>query len=154
MAKIVGREKVLRKLAAIPPGVRSAAKQALAQSADEITDAIRSAAPTGATGNLKASVKQTWGAGKVRYSSLSGNADEAGDPDLSVRISAGDAKTRYAHLVEFGTAPHVNGGMFPGTNHPGTQPKPFFYPTYRRMRRRARARIVRAVNKAIKQIAQ
>lgn len=152
MAKLLNREKALRKLAAIPPVVRSAAKQALAQSADEITEAIRAAAPRGKTGELKKSVAQTWGGGKVRYSSLSGLTGESGDPDLSVRISAGNSKVRYAHLVEWGVAPHINGGIFAGTEHPGTRAQPFFYPTYRRMRRRARSRISRAVTKAIKQL--
>lgn len=152
MAKLQNREKALRKLAAIPPKVRSAAKQALAQSADEITEAIRTAAPQGKTGKLKKSIAQTWGGGKVRYSSLAGLTGEAGDPDLSVRISAGNAEVRYAHLVEFGTAPHINGGQFAGTEHPGTTAVGFFYPTYRRLRRRARSRISRAVTKAIKQL--
>lgn len=154
MARLKNRESALRKLAAIPPAVRSAAKQALAQSADEITEAIRSAAPQGKTGKLKKSIAQTWGGGKVRYSSLQGNVGEAGDPDLSVRISAGNSETRYAHLVEFGTAPHINGGLFAGTEHPGTTAQPFFYSSYRRLRRRARSRISRAVTKAIKQISQ
>lgn len=152
MAKLLNRERALRKLSAIPPAVRSAAKQALAQSADEITDAIRAAAPQGATGKLKKSIKQTWGGGRVRYSSLTGNTGEAGDPDLSVAISAGNSEVRYAHLIEFGTAPHINGGLFAGTEHPGTRAQPFFYPTYRRLRRRARSRISRAITKAIKQI--
>lgn len=152
MAKLQNREKALRKLAAIPSAVRSAAKQALAQSADELTEAIRTAAPRGATGELKKSVAQTWGGGKVRYSSLAGNVGEAGDPDLSVRISAGNSKVRYAHLVEFGTATHINGGLFAGTEHPGTRAQPFFYPTYRRMRKRARSRVSRAITKAIKQL--
>lgn len=152
MAKLKNRDAALRKLAAIPPAVRSAAKQALAQSADEITDAIRAAAPQGATGELKKSIAQTWGGGKVRYSSLSGLTGESGDPDLSVRISAGNSKVRYAHLVEFGTAPHINGGLFAGTEHPGTRAQGFFYPTYRRMRKRARGRVSRAITKAIKQL--
>jgi hypothetical protein len=83
---------------------------------------------------------------------MAGQSGEAGDPDLSVRISAGNSKVRYAHLIEFGTAPHINGGVFAGTEHPGTQAQPFFYPTYRRLRRRARSRISRAVTKAIKQL--
>lgn len=152
MARLKNRESALRKLAAIPTAVRSAAKQALAQSADEITEAIRTAAPQGKTGKLKKSIAQTWGGGKVRYSSLSGNAGEAGDPDLSVRISAGNSEVRTAHLVEFGTAPHINSGQFPGTQHPGTPPTGFFYGTYRRLRRRARSRISRAITKAIKQL--
>ena len=32
---------------------------------------------------------------------------------------------RHGHLVEFGTAPHINKGQFPGTQHPGTAPQPF-----------------------------
>jgi HK97 gp10 family phage protein len=152
LAKLKNRESTLRKLAAIPPAVRSAAKQALARSADEMTEAIRVAAPQGKTGNLKRSVAQTWGGGKVRYSSLAGNVGESGDPDLSVRISAGNSEVRYAHLVEFGTAPHINGGWAAGTQHPGTQAQPFFYPTYRRLRRRARSRVSRAITKAIKQL--
>lgn len=152
LAKLQNREAALRKLAAIPPAVRSAAKQALAQSADEITEAIRAAAPQGKTGKLKKSIAQTWGGGKVRYSSLQGNVGEAGDPDLSVRISAGNSEVRYAHLLEWGTAPHINGGLFAGTEHPGTRAQPFFYPTYRKLRRRARSRISRAITKAIKQL--
>lgn len=152
MAKFQGREQVLRKLAAIPPAVRSAAKQALAQSADEITEAIRAAAPQGKTGKLKRSIAQTWGGGAVRYSALKGNVGQAGDPDLSVVISAGNSEVRTAHLVEFGTAPHINGGLFAGTEHPGTRAQPFFYSTWRAKRRRARSRISRAVTKAIKQL--
>lgn len=132
--------------------MRSAAKQALAQSADEITEAIRAAAPQGKTGKLKKSIAQTWGGGAVRYSSLAGNVGEAGDPDLSVRISAGNSAVRYSHLVEFGTAPHINGGLFAGTEHPGTRAQPFFFPTYRKLRKRARSRLSRAITKAIKQL--
>ena len=154
MATLLHREQARRKLAAIPPAVRSAAKQALAQSADELTEAIRAAAPQGKTGKLKKSVAQTWGGGKVRYSSLAGLTGEAGDPDLSVRISAGNSEVRYSHIVEFGSAPHINGGLFAGTEHPGTTAQPFFYSSYRRLRRRARSRISRAVTKAIKQISQ
>ena len=155
MAKLKNRESALRKLAAIPPAVRSAAKQALAQSADEITEAIRAAAPED-RGNLKASIKQTWGRGRIRYASMGQkrgqDIGEAGDPDLSVRITAGDDFARYAHIVEFGSAPHINGGQFAGTQHPGTRAQPFFYPTWRANRRRARSRISRAITKAIKQL--
>lgn len=39
-------------------------------------------------------------------------------------------KAPHAHLVEFGTAPHVNGGQFAGTKHPGTAPRPFARPAW------------------------
>ena len=37
---------------------------------------------------------------------------------------------RHGHLVEFGTAPHINKGQFPGTKHPGTAPQPFMRPAW------------------------
>lgn len=37
---------------------------------------------------------------------------------------------RHGHLVEFGTAPHINGGKFAGTQHPGTAPQPFMRPAF------------------------
>ncbi len=152
MAKLSRRENLLRKMAAMPSAVRSAIKQALAQGADEITDEMERLAPK-RTGKLRKSITQTWGGGKVRYSSLAGTAGEAGDPDLSVRISAGNGEVRYAHLVEFGTAPHLNGGTFAGSRHPGTSPQPFFFPAYRANRRRVKSRISRATTKAVKQLA-
>lgn len=35
---------------------------------------------------------------------------------------------RYAHLIEFGTAPHYQPGR--GVTHPGTKPMPFLTPAY------------------------
>lgn len=125
-------------------------KQALAQGADEIVADMKRLAPK-KTGDLRQSIVQTWGGGKVRYSSMSANTMEgAADPDLNVRISAGNDLVRYAHLVEFGTAPHINGGKFAGSRHPGAQPKPFFFPAWRANKKRVRARITRATNKALK----
>lgn len=151
MTKMTGRERLLAKMRALPPAVRSAMKQALAQGADELTDMQKRLAPV-KSGELQKSIVQTWGGGKVRYSSLNAAAG-SGDPDLTVRISAGNSKVRYAHLVEFGTSPHINGGKFAGSQHPGTAAQPFFYPPYRALKRRIKSRITRASNKAAKQIA-
>lgn len=150
--KIDGRERLLAKMRALPNEVRSAIKQALAEGADEIQEMQKRMAPVGATGNLRDSIVQTWGGGKVRYSSLAATS-EAGDPDLSVRISAGNSGVRYAHHVEFGTAPHINAGKFPGTYNPGTAARPFFYPAYRALRKRVKSRVTRATTKAAKKVA-
>lgn len=151
MSKIEGRARLLAKMAALPAEVRSAIKQALAEGADEITDMQRRLAPV-KSGELRDSIKQTWGGGRERYSSLNATGG-AGDPDLTVRISAGNSKVRYAHFVEFGTRPHVNGGKFAGTLHPGARAKPFFYPAYRALKRRVKSRITRATTKAAKKVA-
>lgn len=151
MSKIERRKQLLAKLAALPTEVRSSIKQALAEGADEITDMQKRLAPV-KSGELRDSIKQTWGGGRERYSSLNASAG-AGDPDLTVRISAGNSKVRYAHLVEFGTRPHVNGGKFAGTLHPGARAKPFFYPAYRALKKRVKSRITRATTKAAKKVA-
>ncbi len=157
--KILRREKLLAKLKALPAEARSAIKQALAEGADEITDMQKRLAPVSTRGNhgnppgaLRDSIKQTWGGGRERYSSLNAYGG-SGDPDLTVRISAGNSKVRYAHLVEFGTAPHVNGGKFAGTLNPGSKAQPFFYPPYRALSKRVKSRITRATNKAAKKVA-
>jgi HK97 gp10 family phage protein len=152
MAKFSRREYLLKKMAAMPPAVRSAVKQALAQGADDVTDAMKRLVPVD-SGKLQGSIRQTWGGRKVAYASLSGAASASGDPELTVTISAGDSGVRYAHLVEFGTAPHINGGRFAGSRHPGAAAKPFFYPAYRANKRRVKARISRATTKAVKALA-
>lgn len=149
--KLEGRERLLAKMRSLPSEVRSAIKQALAEGADEITDMQKRLAPVD-TGKLRDSIKQTWGGGKTRYASLSASAG-AGDPDLTVKITAGDSGVRYAHLLEFGTAPHINGGLFAGSRHPGTNAQPFFYPAYRALRKRVKSRITRATTKAAKKVA-
>ena len=88
--------------------------------------------------------------------SREGKLVEAPNNPTAVAISAG-GKTLggghdafYAHMVEFGTAPRVNGGVFAGTEHPGTPPQPFFYTTFRANRKSIRGAINRAVRKALK----
>lgn len=160
MTRLERRQRLLKKMADMPNAVRSAMKQALAESADEITDMQRRLAPSsrrGTHGNppgeLRRSIKQTWGGGKVSYSPVAAGGSVDGDPDLTVTLSAGNANVRYAHLVEFGTSPHVLGGIFAGAWHPGTAPQPFFFPPYRALRRRAKSRVTRATKKAVQRVA-
>lgn len=75
-------------------------------------------------------------------------------PAGAAMVTAGNSKVRYAHLVEYGTSPHEQGGMFKGTQHPGTEAQPFFWPAYRMMRRRIKSRFSRALSKAIKKAKQ
>jgi hypothetical protein len=82
-----------------------------------------------------------------------GQGSIVGDPDLSYHIVAGDDVAWYARLIEHGTPPHINKGMSPGTQHPGTKPQPYFYPAFRALRRRVKSRITRATKKAVKEIA-
>lgn len=167
---IIGLQALQNKLSRLPKGMRARVKQALAQSADELTDLIKKRAPVGPpsgqqkkkgakAGALRDSIKQTWGGGKEKYSVFSGKSPKNADPDLTVRISAGNTRVRYAHLVEFGSAPHiikakhakalgVDGKLGAQVNHPGAKAQPFFYPSYRQLRKKIKARTNRAIKSA------
>lgn len=146
--RIRNRERLARKLAAIPKAAKEEIRKALAESASEIVDLQRRAAPV-EDGDLRDSIDWHYGdAKRIAYSQGFGGTHE-----LGVRISAGNTFVRYAHLVEFGTAPHPQGGKFAGSMHPGTPAKPFFYPMYRLGKKRAKSRITRGVNRAAKKVA-
>lgn len=181
--KVKGLQSLQAKLKNLPVQTRSAIKQALAESADEMVAMMKSLAPVGPpsgqqrkkgakAGALRDSITQTWGDGSApKYAAFQKRKGKkaspvSGDPDLSVRISAGNSKVRYAHMVEFGTAPHtirgrkigllkrramgVDGRLGTKVEHPGTAAQPFFFPAYRALRKRVKSRISRATNRAAK----
>ena len=165
--KILGKEKLNKKLAAIPKVARAMMRKALETSAAEIADTARSLAPF-QSGDLRNSIGYTFGEYKAENANVRGVASRVGgDPDLSVTIHAGDAKAWYAALVEFGTGPHnvakgggtVTGrlataaGLRAAVRHPGAAAQPFFFPAWRLGKKRATRRISTAINKAAKQVA-
>lgn len=151
--KVQNVERLKKRLEAIPKAARAEIRKALEKSAQEITTMARVMAPED-SGDLKRSIGYTFGAFTPENSNVRGVEAGAGlgDPDLSVTIHAGDAKAFYAAFVEFGTAPHPQGGEFKGTEHPGTAPQPFFYPAYRLLKQRVKSRINRAVKKAARDV--
>ncbi len=160
-AKWSGLDRFNRKAARLPAAIRAAIREALDEASREIVEAQKRAAPR-KTGALAKSITRTFGDDSPAYAAfrsasrrLTGSRRRAGDdPDLQVRITAGNSAVRYAHLVEFGTAPHVNDGRFAGTQNPGAPARPFFFPAYRLRRRGIRGRVARKVNKAIKRTAR
>lgn len=151
VTRIFGLDRLKKKLRRFPEVVEAEIKAALEASANEIVALAKSLAPAD-SGTLRDSIAWTYGEapegaivlGKVR-GSASGN--------LKITVYAGGGDAFYARFIEFGTAPHVNGGRFAGTNNPGSAAQPFFYPAYRATRKRAKGRVTRAVNKAAKRIA-
>ena len=53
-------------------------------------------------------------------------------------------------FLEFGTAPHVNGGMFEGSEHPGSAAQPHVFPTWRANRNGVKKAVRAGLNKAVK----
>jgi HK97 gp10 family phage protein len=146
------RDNLLKKLAAIQGAPRAAMRAALQKNAAEITDMQKRLAPV-QSGDLRNSIGYTFGKYKAANSNVRGvvGGDGAGDPDLSVTIHAGDEKAWYAAILEFGVAKEWTvGGKFAGATHPGMSPEPYFYPSWRALRRRSKSRLTRAMRKAIK----
>lgn len=149
--KILGLDRLKRKLRQFPQAVEAEIKAAMETSANEIVALAKSLAPTD-SGDLRNSIAWTYGEapkgaivlGKVK-------ARKAGN--IKITVYAGGPDAYYARFIEFGTAPHINGGRFAGSANPGTAAQPFFYPAYRASRKRAKSRVTRAVNKAAKRIA-
>lgn len=128
---------------------KTVARNALKKAAAPIKAAMESNAPVD-DGDLKGSIlvstKIKGEAGKAAYASTMRRTH--GDKATAVKAMR-DARREakgtvppvvmfvgpaqniyYAHLVEFGTKPHINAGMFAGSKHPGTAPRPFVRPAW------------------------
>lgn len=147
--RFTNKAKALRKIAQIAPEIIEETRKGLAAAAGEIVDMQRRLVAK-KTGKLARSIR--WQFGDVKRVAYSQGTKGGGR--LTVRISAGDSSVRYAHLVEFGAAPHTAGGIFDGSEHPGAPAQPFFYPAYRAKRKRAKSRIVAAMKRGAKKAVQ
>jgi HK97 gp10 family phage protein len=160
MAKVEGTDKLRRKLTKFPKAAKFEIERAMIKGAREMVSMAKRMAPV-KTGALRDSIQWNFAEDSPAYASLKGRT--GGKPsspdDPAIVVTAGGAGTRkeggvrYAHLVEFGAPPHIAGGMFEGAAHPGAAAQPFFYPSWRAVRKRVKSRISRAVNSAAKKVA-
>lgn len=148
---VKGLSRLKRQLLQIPQSIKGPIRKALADSAEGMVGEMKFRAPVD-EGDLRESIGWRFGdQAKVKYSQEFGA--RAGH-ELSVVVYAGNSKVRYAHLVEFGAAPHVAGGQFQGAQHPGAPAKPFFFPTVRARKKAIKSKISRAANAAVKAAAK
>jgi len=139
--------KLAKRLAAIPAEIVAQVRPALVQGADDLADMARALVPE-EEGDLKASIAVTPpGAVTPAYAEGGGRRVAAENQAL---VTVGNPEARHGHLVEFGTDPHINGGQFAGSQHPGTDPQPFLLPAARLTEDRTCRRIGRAVAQAIR----
>jgi HK97 gp10 family phage protein len=129
--RVIGRERLKRKLTVISAKSKPAIRAAIAKSADEIVAMMRGLVPVD-SGALRGSIDWTWGDPPEGTTTFFKTA--RGDPDLTATIFAGNRDAYYARWVEFGTVK--------------SSPRPFFFPAYQTNRKRAASRIKRAANKA------
>jgi hypothetical protein len=131
-----GRERLRRRMLALPQATKNEIRVAIRKKSDELVLMMKRLAPKD-DGDLIEAIHWTPG------------ARGADDPTMATTVRAGNKRVRYAHLVEFGSRPHVQGGRFKGTMHPGYAPQPFFFPAYRALRKRIRSAIRLATRRAI-----
>lgn len=127
-------ERFNKRMAAIPLKVRAALKPAIEKSANELVKKMQSNAPQ-ETGALIESIKATQPEQTTPAYSLPSGQKTAGE--LQAIVTVGDAKVRYAHLVEYGTSKATA--------------QPFFWPAARELNKRIKGRIKRTINKAVKE---
>lgn len=114
----------------------------LGQGAQKIVDLMKRLVPV-RNGELRDSIDWTFGdapKGSLRIASARAGA-------ITVTIFAG---AFYARFIEFGTAPHTVGGMFAGAEHPGTTAQPFFFVSFRALRKEVKRMLTKAVRDAVK----
>lgn len=141
VARWRNKERVLNRIRTLPRYVKEEIRSAIAKEADSIAGDMRRAVPVH-TQELRRSI--IWQEGRVK-----GGFKKGIEGDFVATIHIAPAARFYAHLVEFGTAAHIQGGKFKGAHHPGTPAQPYFYPTIRAHKRLARQRIARAVKRAV-----
>jgi len=141
VARWLNKERVLRRIRALPDAVRKQVQKDLRRSAEELVAAQKRVAPV-KTGTLRDSIK--WRLGSARGKTGNTLRDE-----FTVTIYIDKRARHYAHLVEFGVSAHENKGRFKGTQNPGAPPQPYFFPTYRAQKRRIKGRVRRGLKKAI-----
>lgn len=148
--KFIGKEKLLRKLRALPPVAERVIRAAMEDSANQTVSMMKSLAPM-SSGDLQMSISWTWGdapAGSLKVGQI-----QSRQGNMRITLYAGGGDAYYARFIEFGTSPFTSGGKFQGAANPGVRAQPFFYVSARAQRRPTKSRISRAITKAAKQIA-
>jgi len=134
--KTIGLDKLRAKFRALPGAVRDEIRAAMEAGAAEVVRMARSLCPVD-RGDLRDSIGWTWGEAPAGSITL-GQAKGPGEGER-ITIYAGDEKAFYARWVEFGTV------KMPA--------RPFFYPSWRALRKRVKGRHTRALTKALKKVA-
>ena len=133
--------RIVAKLKRIPDMAVDAAKRAMEEGAQEIVEAMRAAAPKGATGDLRDSIGWTWGdvpPGAFMIDEIRSGKNQ-GDQYATMRLKiyAGSSDAFYARFHEFGTV------KMPA--------HPFFFPTWKAKKAAFRKHIRARVRAAIKE---
>lgn len=116
----------------LPRRVEDAARKAMEKGAEELVAMMKRLAPVD-SGDLQMSISWTWGNAPDGAAVIAQSGPDS--RGMKITIYAGSKEAFYARWQEFGT-----------TEMPAN---PFFFPSWRAMRKRIRARITREMKKAV-----
>lgn len=148
-----------RKLDRVIRDTQSEMRLAIGKAAQMVVEEQRRLAPV-QSGALRNSITWNWGSAP-KYATMKA-VRKSRDSSMMAVISAGNEAVRYAHLVEFGTAPHslAKGAsrkrgrlQDQGVMHPGATAQPFFWPGWRLARNKARRMIRKDLQTAVRRAA-
>lgn len=142
-----GLPQLLAKLKKLREQTSNGVAPAMVRGADSIVAMMKRQVPV-KSGDLRDSIGWSWGAGPRGSISIA----SARVGPLTLTIHAGNEKAWYARLVEFGSAPHPQGGTGKGTFHPGNPPANFFFSSYRAMRKEVKAQLRKAIRDEVRKL--
>ncbi len=124
-----------RMFAAMPAKVEAAARRAMEKGAEELVAMMQRLVPVD-SGDLRDSIGWAWGEAPKGAVVLAQSTSKSRGLRIVVFAGGDGTDAFYARFVEFGT---VN-----------ARAHPFFFPSYRSLRKRIKSRITREVKKAIR----
>ncbi len=148
-ARMLGKEKVLARMAKFPAELKAAVQAQLETEAHELAEAIKRAVPVD-TGTLRDTIEAKAGSRPLSMVVVAGGPAtmvkiRKGVSDQSFAKSKASGSNRgaydYMRAVEFG---HLT---IDGVHVPA---QPFFYPTYRARKKALKRRIAQAATKQLK----
>ena len=155
-----GLPELKRKLIALQEHTAAEVAPALIKAADDTTGMMKRLAPVD-EGDLRNSIGWTFGEVPKGAISLKTRSVLVKGQIMKITIYAGDEKAYYARWVEFGTRAHnvaKGGGLksFSGeaVTHPGAGARPFFYPSWRAMKKPIKKAISKAIQEAVRNVAR
>lgn len=145
---IQGLDRLQRKLKRLPVLAEQEIRKAMEAGAEEMATLAKSLA---VSDRVRESIGWTYGDAPKGAMVLGAVKSRSGS--IKITIYAGGGEAFMAWWEEFGTSPHTNAGIFAGTQHPGTKARPYFFVSYRALRRRIKSRITRSITKSAKRAA-
>ena len=127
---VKGVSELNKALAAMPKRVENATRKAMEKGAQEMVDMAKRLVPV-ESGSLRDSINWTWGEAPKGATVLAESTPT--ERGLKITVYATDFKARW---LEFGTVK--------------MRAQPYFFPSWRTLRKRIKSRIVREQRKAIK----